>query len=84
MTFIERLQTSELDDKSYRFVRLSNKVEALLVHDSNTDKASVTMSVEVDNFSDLDDRLDTAHAMKHLLFMSSEKIHIYDKIDTVY
>lgn len=87
MASIERilteLQTSEHDDRSYRFVRLPNKIEALLVHDPNTDKASAAMSVGVGSFSDPDNRLGTAHAVEHLLFMGSKKVHIYDKIDTL-
>ena len=36
----EKLEAPALDDRSYRVIRLKNKVEALLVHDPETDKAS--------------------------------------------
>ncbi|KAL4892080.1 Metalloenzyme, LuxS/M16 peptidase-like protein [Aspergillus ambiguus] len=69
----ERLEKPELDDRSYRVVRLPNKLEALLVHDPDTDKASAAVNVNVGNFSDADDMPGMAHAVEHLLFMGTEK-----------
>ncbi|GES66360.1 a-pheromone processing metallopeptidase Ste23 [Aspergillus terreus] len=69
----ERLEKPELDDRSYRVVRLANKLEALLVHDPDTDKASAAVNVNVGNFSDADDMPGMAHAVEHLLFMGTEK-----------
>ncbi|EEP79149.1 hypothetical protein UREG_03995 [Uncinocarpus reesii 1704] len=62
-----------VDDRSYRVIRLANKLEALLVHDPNTDKASASVNVNVGNFSDDDDMPGMAHAVEHLLFMGTEK-----------
>ncbi|CAG8247922.1 unnamed protein product [Penicillium olsonii] len=77
MTQIERitenLQKPELDDRSYRVIRLPNKLEALLVHDPDTDKASAAVNVNVGNFSDEDDMPGMAHAVEHLLFMGTKK-----------
>ncbi|KAJ6107127.1 Peptidase M16 core [Penicillium sp. IBT 18751x] len=77
MTQIERLTESlekpELDDRSYRVIRLPNKLEALLVHDPDTDKASAAVNVNVGNFSDEDDMPGMAHAVEHLLFMGTKK-----------
>lgn len=70
----ERLEKPELDDRSYRVVRLANKLEALLVHDPDTDKASAAVNVNVGNFSDADDMPGMAHAVEHLLFMGTEKV----------
>ena len=36
----EKLEAPDLDDRSYRVIRLDNELEALLVHDPDTDKAS--------------------------------------------
>ncbi|KAF9882582.1 Insulinase (Peptidase M16) [Aspergillus nanangensis] len=69
----ECLVMPELDDCSYRVVRLPNKLEALLVHDPDTDKASAAVNVNVGNFSDADDMPGMAHAVEHLLFMGTEK-----------
>lgn len=48
----DKLETSSLDDRSYRVVKLSNQMEVLLVHDAETDKASAALDVNVGNFSD--------------------------------
>ena len=70
----ENLDKPELDDRSYRVIRLPNKLEALLVHDPDTDKASAAVNVNVGNFSDADDMPGMAHAVEHLLFMGTEKV----------
>ncbi|KAJ9302927.1 hypothetical protein DTO271G3_301 [Paecilomyces variotii] len=77
MTKVERvtdqLEKPELDDRSYRVIRLGNKLEALLVHDPDTDKASAAANVNVGNFSDDGDMPGMAHAVEHLLFMGTKK-----------
>ena len=70
----DRLEAPELDDRSYRVIQLPNKLEALLVHDPNTDKASASVNVNVGNFSDADDMPGMAHAVEHLLFMGTKKV----------
>ncbi|KAJ5621076.1 hypothetical protein N7510_005060 [Penicillium lagena] len=69
----ERLEKPELDDRSYRVIRLPNQLEALLVHDPDTDKASAAVNVNVGNFSDENDMPGMAHAVEHLLFMGTKK-----------
>lgn len=70
----DRLEAPELDDRSYRVIRLPNKLEALLVHDAETDKASASVNVNVGAFSDADDMPGMAHAVEHLLFMGTKKV----------
>ena len=70
----ERLEAPVLDDRSYRVIRLANKLEALLVHDPDTDKASASVSVDVGSLSDADDMPGMAHAVEHLLFMGTQKV----------
>jgi Insulinase (Peptidase family M16) len=70
----DKMETPALDDRSYRVIRLPNKLEALLVHDPETDKASAAMDVNVGNFSDRSDMPGMAHAVEHLLFMGTEKV----------
>lgn len=78
MSQIERitecLEKPELDDRSYRVIRLPNQLEAFLVHDPDTDKASAAVNVNVGNFSDEDDMPGMAHAVEHLLFMGTKKV----------
>ncbi|KAI9883166.1 MAG: Methyltransferase-like protein 7B [Watsoniomyces obsoletus] len=69
----DHLETPALDDRSYRVIRLANKLEVLLVHDPETDKASAAMDVNVGSLSDRDDMPGMAHAVEHLLFMGTEK-----------
>lgn len=71
----DRLEAPELDDRSYRVIRLANKLEVLLVHDADTDKASAAMDVNVGSFGDPEDMPGMAHAVEHLLFMGTEKVH---------
>lgn len=71
---IEDLERSTLDDRLYRVITLPNKLEALLIHDAKTDKASAAMDVNVGSFSDREDMPGIAHAIEHLLFMGTEKV----------
>ncbi|KAI9740448.1 MAG: hypothetical protein M1834_005028 [Cirrosporium novae-zelandiae] len=80
MASIERitdeLEKPELDDRSYRVIRLSNKLEALLVHDPDTDKASASVNVNVGSMLDPEDMPGVAHAVEHVLFMGTEKFPV--------
>ncbi|KAI1157274.1 peptidase M16 inactive domain-containing protein [Nemania serpens] len=67
------LETSSLDDRQYRIIRLPNRLEVLLVHDPETDKASAALDVNVGSFSDEDTMPGMAHAVEHLLFMGTKK-----------
>ena len=70
----DTMQKPQLDNRSYRVIKLPNELEALLVHDPDTDKASAAMDVNVGSFSDADDMPGMAHAVEHLLFMGTEKV----------
>ena len=70
----DKLEVPLLDDRSYRVIRLPNKLEALLVHDPEADKASASVNVKVGSFSDADDMPGMAHAVEHLLFMGTKKV----------
>ncbi|KAK5386061.1 metalloprotease [Exophiala xenobiotica] len=72
----DNLEKPDLDDRSYRVIELPNKLEALLVHDAQTDKASASLNVNVGNFCDDEDMPGMAHAVEHLLFMGTEKYPI--------
>ncbi|KAH7042656.1 a-pheromone processing metallopeptidase Ste23 [Macrophomina phaseolina] len=69
----ENMERPALDDRTYRVIRLPNKLEALLIHDPDTDKVSAAMDVNVGSFSDADDMPGMAHAVEHLLFMGTKK-----------
>jgi len=70
------LEKPALDDRSYRVIRLPNQLEALLIHDPDTDKASAAMDVNVGSFSDTKDMPGIAHAVEHMLFMGTKKVSV--------
>ncbi|EWZ78148.1 hypothetical protein FOWG_17524 [Fusarium oxysporum f. sp. lycopersici MN25] len=72
----DSLEKPSLYDRDYRVIRLDNELEALLVHDPETDKASAALDVNVGNFSDESDIPGMAHAVEHLLFMGTKKFLI--------
>ncbi|CAB4464914.1 unnamed protein product [Rhizophagus irregularis] len=67
------VEKSDNDERSYRLIRLSNELEALLIHDAKTDKSSAALDVHIGNLCDPDELLGLAHFCEHLLFMGSEK-----------
>ncbi|KAK1840286.1 a-pheromone processing metallopeptidase ste23 [Colletotrichum chrysophilum] len=69
----ENLEKPLADKRTYRVTRLSNKLEALLVHDPETDKASAALDVHVGSFSDEEDMAGMAHAVEHLLSRGTKK-----------
>ena len=70
----DRLEKPLIDDRTYRVIKLPNELEALLIHDPQTDKASASMDVNVGSFSDPQEMPGTAHAVEHLLFMGTQKV----------
>ncbi|KLP20641.1 Uncharacterized protein LW94_14152 [Fusarium fujikuroi] len=61
----DSLEKPSIDKRDYRVIRLGNELEALLVHDPETDKASAALDVNVGNFSDEADIPGMAHAVEH-------------------
>lgn len=70
----DHLEKPIIDNRLYRVVKLPNDLEALLIHDPDTDKASASMDVNVGSFSDAEDMPGMAHAVEHLLFMGTKKV----------
>lgn len=62
----DHIERPSVDNRTYRVIRLQNKLEALIVHDPDTDKASAAMDVNVGAFSDEDDMPGMAHAVEHV------------------
>jgi insulysin len=66
------IEKGELDDRSYRLIKLvDNKLEVLLVHDPTTEKSSAAMDVHVGSLSDPKDFPGLAHALEHFLFLGN-------------
>jgi hypothetical protein len=50
--FTRPIIKSEQDDREYRLINLENGIEALLIHDKETDKAAASMNIGVGHLSD--------------------------------
>ena len=72
----DALEKPELDERSYRVIRLPNQLEAVLIHDPKTDKASAAIDVNVGSFKNAKDLPGLAHAVEHLLFMGTDKVKV--------
>lgn len=70
----DTLEKPLLDNRTYRVIRLPNQLQALLIHDPDTDKAAAAVDVNVGSLSDPRDLQGVAHAVEHLLFMGTEKV----------
>ena len=63
----------DLDEREYRWLRLTNKLEVVLISDKNADKAAAAMDVNVGHASDPADLPGLAHFLEHMLFLGTEK-----------
>jgi len=61
------------DQRSYRWLKLSNHLEVLLVSDPTSEKAGGALQVAVGQFSDPDHALGLAHFLEHMLFLGTKK-----------
>jgi insulysin len=72
-TLADSLEKPLLDNRTYRVVKLPNNLEALLIHDPDTDKASAALDNHAGAMSDEKDMPGMAHAVEHALFMGTKK-----------
>ncbi|KAF7969517.1 hypothetical protein HWV62_27003 [Athelia sp. TMB] len=66
------IEKSELDDRSYRVIRLENGLNATVIHDPTADKAAASLDVAIGHLYDPVDMPGLAHFCEHLLFMGTE------------
>ncbi|KAG8889415.1 Insulinase (Peptidase M16) [Tulasnella sp. 332] len=71
--YTKPLEKGQLDDGEYRYIKLPNALEALLISDPKADKAAAALDVEVGHLSDPDDVPGCAHFCEHLLFMGTKE-----------
>ncbi len=76
MNVFDQVLKPETDDRLYRHIRLPNGLDALLISDPSTEKASAALDVNVGHFCDHKDVSGLAHFLEHLLFMGTEKYPI--------
>lgn len=68
-----QIQKGSIDDRQYQHFVLKNKLQVLLISDSNADKAAASLDVNVGSYHDPVDREGLAHFLEHMLFLGTEK-----------
>ncbi|KDN37075.1 hypothetical protein RSAG8_10428, partial [Rhizoctonia solani AG-8 WAC10335] len=71
--FKKDIRKPEVDERDYRYIKLENNLEALLIHDPNADKSAASLDVEIGHLHDPDDLPGLAHFCEHLSFMGTEQ-----------
>ena len=64
---------SPADARQYRYVRLDNGLQVVLVSDPQADRSAAALSVAVGSFDNPDARPGLAHFLEHMLFLGTEK-----------
>ena len=67
------IERSPADTRDYRAITLDNGLEALVVSDSDADKAAAALNVNVGSGNDPEARPGLAHFLEHMLFLGTEK-----------
>ncbi|THG92718.1 hypothetical protein EW026_g8279, partial [Hermanssonia centrifuga] len=74
--FTGLIETSDLDSRDYRVLRLENGLQAVLVHDLHADKAAACVDVAVGHLQDPFDVPGLAHFCEHMCTKNdSRRIH---------
>ncbi|KAI9597576.1 Metalloenzyme, LuxS/M16 peptidase-like protein [Syncephalis fuscata] len=69
----DKIERSDSDTRQYRLLKLDNQLEALLIHDPDTDKASAALDVHVGSMADPPQLQGLAHFCEHMLFLGTDK-----------
>ena len=69
----EEIDKPDLDKRSYRYLRLSNQMQVMLVSDPECDYAAACMDVNVGSASDPEAIPGLAHFLEHMLFLGTKK-----------
>lgn len=64
---------SPADDRHYRYLRLANGLQVVLISDPDADKSAAALSVGAGSFDNPPDRPGLAHFLEHMLFLGTEK-----------
>ena len=61
------------DDRSFRYIKLSNQLKVILIQDPETTKSYTTMHINVGSALDPKEFLGLAHFLEHILLLGTEK-----------
>jgi len=64
---------SPADDRHYRYLRLANGLQVVLISDPEGDKSAAALSVAAGSFDNPPHRPGLAHFLEHMLFLGTEK-----------
>ena len=64
---------SDNDKRNYRYLKLDNQLQVLLISDPSTAKSAAAMDVNVGANQNPADRAGLAHFLEHMLFLGTEK-----------
>jgi len=67
------IEKSGTDESKYRYIRLPNQMQVLLIADSRSDKAAASLDVFVGSSHDPIKRQGLAHFLEHMLFLGTDK-----------
>ncbi|CAD8053672.1 unnamed protein product [Paramecium sonneborni] len=70
-----------IDPKSYKYVELENQLKVLLIHDPNSEIASVALDVQAGSWNEPNEYPGLAHFCEHMLFVGSTKYPRPDYFD---
>ena len=78
----DEIDKSESDHRSYRWLRLTNGMQVMLVSDPTCDYAAAAMDVGVGSSSDPVELPGLAHMLEHMLFLGTSKYPREDEYTT--
>ncbi len=68
----EDIQTSPNDPRDYRYLRLENGMEVMLVSDPSTETSAASLAVGVGSYQNPEEFPGLAHYLEHMLFLGTE------------
>ena len=69
----EEIERSASDLRDYRYLRLANGLQVMLVSDTDSEKAAASLDVNVGSAHNPPDRQGLAHFLEHMLFLGTKK-----------
>ena len=76
---LNNIKKSEVDDREYRYIRLQNSINCILVHDKDIEKSAACLMVGAGSLLDPHpmqgrEKIDgLAHFCEHMLFLGTKK-----------
>ena len=69
----DEIDKPDLDERKYRYLKLANNLQLMLISDPECDHAAACADVHVGSASDPEELPGLAHFLEHMLFLGTEK-----------